>query len=138
MLTQGFFTKLRWQPYLSFILLTGCLSILNYDYILLGKVYSADGMPLEGVKIMEITEDNKIRVFGETFVTDSKGQYQVAEYDYPDCSGVQAGNLVFQKEGYKDFAYSFSLKDDMPQTLDLIMERTDSVLDSRIKDLSGQ
>ena len=126
-----FFTKLRWQPYLSFVLITGCL-IIHHDYILIGKVYSADGMPLEGVKIMEL-DDGTGRVIEDTVTTDTKGQYQATEYDSFDCSGVKAGNLVFQKEGYKDFIISVRIEDDMPKTLDIIMERTDSALDSRIK-----
>ena len=136
MLTQGFFIKFRWQPYLSFILIIGCLLIPDRDYAIKGTVYQTNSEPLSQVTINEMGRGAALNHGNDDpIMTDENGYYEISNSELQDCSGFYPGYFMFKKEGYKDFSITISIKHDMPETLDIIMERTDSALDSRLKDM---
>ncbi len=126
--------RFSYRKFLVFLLLFSCFLVPNRDYSLRGNIYQADDQPLPGVVVNEFFRGRKIGR-DEMIISDGRGYYETNfGKDDQDCVGVNIGDFMFRKEGYKDFTISLEIDDDIPKTLNVIMERTDSEFDSRIKE----
>ena len=125
----------RYQRLLLLFFLISYFCILDKDYVITGNVYQADGNPLFGVTVSEAGRGTILNFNGEPIITNNEGYYGISNSNLRDCTGVHTGEFSFFKEGYKSFTISVAILDGQPKTLDIIMERIDSTLDSRIKNI---
>ncbi|WP_407482576.1 carboxypeptidase-like regulatory domain-containing protein [Elizabethkingia meningoseptica] len=84
------------------------LSIWYFSQTIKGTVVSSGDQPLQGVKIY--IDGSQV-----SSVTDANGNFNIS------VQSIKQGNVIFQKEGYQDFAYS--LQQAFNKTLRVVLDK---------------